>query len=70
MGSGEVASGGGLALGVGGLLLLEPGFAVAAGEADEALVDVSFGFLSEGWSELELLFAVTTGDFEGLEELK
>jgi len=66
-GSGEAASGVGLALGVEVLLLLEPGF--AAVEADEALADVSFGLLSEG-SELELLFVVTTGDFEDLEELK
>lgn len=69
-GSDDAASGVGLALGVGveEALLLEPGF--AAGEADEALADVSFGFLSEGWSEPELPFAVTTGDFEDLEELK
>jgi len=68
-GSGDAASGVALALGVAveEVLLLEPGFAAA--EADEALADVSFGLLSEG-SELELLFAVTTGDFEDLEELK
>lgn len=65
-GSGDAASGVGLALGVEALLvlLLEPGFA-----GGEALADVSFGLVSEG-SELELLFVVTTGDFEDLEELK
>ncbi len=59
---------GGLALGAEALLLLveTAGFAV---DGDEALADVSFGLLSDG-SELLLLFAVTTGDFEGFEELK
>lgn len=68
-GSGDAASDDvGLALVEEEVLLVEPGFAAVG--ADEALADVSFGLLSEGWSELELLFVVTTGDFEDLEELK